>query len=225
MNIPNDVRRLLNTTTPNSVYESKLREFAGKDITFVVVGAMDGVTHDRLYPFASTNSNWSGLLVEPIKGYFEKVKANYNNRENLKFENVAISDTPGKSKIYMVDPAKIASGELPDWTGGISSLDPNGGCIGKDNVAEHVISEDIVCETFDVVAKRNDIESIDVLQVDAEGYDAIVVKQVLNCGYRPKIIFFEVNHLSDEDKFEMWTELKEMGYVVYPSTDWTCIKK
>jgi len=225
MSIPDDVRRMLNTTTPNSVYESKLRELAGKDITFVVVGAMDGVTHDRLYPFSSTNPTWSGLLVEPIKVYFERLKANYGNRENLKFENVAISDKPGEAKIYMADPAKIDSGELPDWTGGISSLIPDGGCIGGQRVAGHVVTEDIVCETFNVVAKRNGLESIDVLQVDAEGYDAIVVNQVLECGYRPSIIFFEVNHLSDEDKFEMWTNLKEMGYVVYPSTDWTCIKR
>lgn len=75
-----------------SLYKQNLECLPNNDICFVVIGAMDGVTHDELFHYAKNNPNWIGVLVEPVSFYFEKLKLNYENRENLLFVNKAITD-------------------------------------------------------------------------------------------------------------------------------------
>ena len=52
---------------------------------FVEVGAFDGLS------WSNTNclvkNNWSGIYIEPVKRYYEKLKQNLSQYKNLKFIN------------------------------------------------------------------------------------------------------------------------------------------
>ena len=69
------------------------------DVYFVVVGAMDGITDDLIYPLVK-QYNWSGLLIEPRKDKFELLKKIYNKFSNVKFVNVAIDKDKKNRKLY-----------------------------------------------------------------------------------------------------------------------------
>ena len=59
---------------------------------------------------------------------------------------------------------------------------------------------------------QQDVHSIDVLQIDAEGYDYEIIKQVDFDLVQPNIIRFEHMHLSDEDLNECINKLAPLGY-------------
>ena len=58
--------------------------------SLIQIGANDGLLFDVLNPYIK-KFNPSSLLVEPVLENFEKLKKNYNNLDNVKFENSAIS--------------------------------------------------------------------------------------------------------------------------------------
>jgi len=115
-------------------YSKILSSFENDNKFFVIVGAMDGVAHDALFPFASKNKNWSGLLIEPIKFYFDQLKVNYENRDNLIFENVAITDEPGPKDIYTIPQEHIQNKTVPSWCDGISTFNLERSAISYDGI-------------------------------------------------------------------------------------------
>lgn len=100
------------------------------NVFFVVVGAMDGVGHDRLHKHIARNPEWKGLLVEPLPDMFDKLKANYAGRDNLIFEDAAITEKEGTAEITRIPEANVDN-ECPSWADGISTLKPEIHIIGQ----------------------------------------------------------------------------------------------
>jgi hypothetical protein len=71
------------------------------DPFFIQIGANDGKTHDPLYKFV-TEFGWSGILLEPLPDIFERLKANYAGRPNLKLLNAALAPEDGSRVFYTV---------------------------------------------------------------------------------------------------------------------------
>lgn len=67
---------------------------ATKQVNFIQIGCCDGVTGDPLHDLILKNQ-WSGILIEPVQYLFERLKANYQECNNLIFCNVAISNEDG----------------------------------------------------------------------------------------------------------------------------------
>lgn len=159
---------------------------------------MDGVSHDELYPYAFKNKHWKGLLIEPVSDYFEQLKKNYENRENLIFENVAISDSSEQKQIYTVNRDAIQNGNVPFWCNGISTFNPNGPTISAEGIKDKVQTEIVKCCTFKDIVNKHHLQKIDILQIDAEGSDYDILNQIWNCGFRPKLIYIEIVHMTSE---------------------------
>lgn len=209
---------------PNN-YEKTLSALSSSPQNIVVVGAMDGVTHDRLFPHASRNKHWSGLLIEPVNSYFEKLTSNYANRENLIFENVAIASSSGEKEITVVDRDAITSGAVPAWCDGVSTFHPDSPVISQDGIREYTKTERVKCVTFAELAKKHSVDQVDILQIDAEGCDASIFKQIWQLGYRPKLICIEIVHISAEDLSEIKSTLIGARYLLsYESDDLVAIK-
>ena len=66
---------------------------------FIQIGANDGVMSDPLNKFVR-KFKWKGILIEPQKKEFIKLKKNYNDCDGLIFENLAISDKEGNIDLY-----------------------------------------------------------------------------------------------------------------------------
>lgn len=67
--------------------------------TFVQIGSNDGIKNDPLHRYIKKN-NWKGILVEPDKANFTKLKDNYSQMNGLLFENVGIGPERGEMLFY-----------------------------------------------------------------------------------------------------------------------------
>src|ERR1700761_6797871 len=74
----------------------------GEQLTFIEIGANDGVSSDPLREFI-VKYPWKGVLVEPQPDVFETLKSNYAHLENrIFFENVAIASNSGPIEMYRI---------------------------------------------------------------------------------------------------------------------------
>jgi FkbM family methyltransferase len=163
------------------------------DFFFIQVGAFDGVQADPIRKFILRH-HWQGVLIEPQKKAFAALKQNYADQPQLTFKNVAISDHNEVRTLYTV-----AEGQVPEWCQGLASFDREVILKHKEQVpglADLVETEQISCVTFQELFDELKIDKVDLLQVDAEGYDAEIVSMFPFDLVRPSIIHFERKHLS-----------------------------
>jgi FkbM family methyltransferase len=179
-------------------------------VFFVQIGAMDGASFDPIHAHVKAH-NWRGILVEPLPDMMDRLRNNYGQQKGLAFENVAITEREERRTLYRVPVEAIKSAGLPDWVMGMSTFVP-----GKlDCYKPHVIEQPVVCIPLTKLLAKHRPVKIDVLQVDAEGYDLKILKQFDFARYRPAIVNFEYVNLSREEKTEVETLLTRHGYLFY----------
>jgi FkbM family methyltransferase len=163
------------------------------DFFFVQVGANDGITCDPLYEFIQ-KYNWKGLFIEPGDVAFDKLTKLYEGEEGYLFEHCVISDVTGKITFHEHKRNGRWSGVNPPRNKKrCNALEKNSYAL-KDILSKH------------------DIKEFDLLQIDAEGLDDKIVKQVETLEFKPKIINFEFSHMSREKKKDLMEFLKSIGY-------------
>jgi len=196
------------------IYDEFFNKLDSEDIFFAVIGAMDGVNHDNTFKYAFKNKHWKGLLIEPMKDYFKKLKENYEHRENLIFENVAISDSEGYEYLFRIPSELVESGEVPSWSDGISTFYPEKNVMKEEHLISKAVKEPVLCTTFENISNKHSIEKIDVLQIDVEGCDSNVFWQIWNLNYRPKLIIIEIVNMQSKEKNKIQKILKNNSYTL-----------
>lgn len=191
-------------------YLHKLHDFLDGDIFFCEIGAMDGKRHDDMHRYIK-RYNWKGLLVEPLRDMFERLKDTYSDKKGIAFENAAVSDTDSHAKIYRVPIDIIKAHRLPGWVDGISSLYANRNEIS--HYSKFAVRETVRTTTFDTLVKKHHISRIDVLQIDTEGHDYAIFQQIFP-RFTPYMIKVEYKHLLRNEKDEIKTILQKHGYKV-----------
>jgi FkbM family methyltransferase len=183
---------------------------------FVKVGANDGITGDPCSDILLGNTNWSGLLIEPVPYCFDRLKANFHDSQRFHLEQVAIGESAAHATFYYVDSKALQSVPgLPAWFDQLGSFDRNHIVKHLDGVLDPFILEYEVqvCSLTDVLT-RHHIQNVDLLHVDVEGHDYEVLKTLDFGKYRPLAIFIEHKHLSDTHKTEMRDLLRAHGYSI-----------
>ncbi|MFM9840723.1 MAG: FkbM family methyltransferase [Cyclobacteriaceae bacterium] len=186
-----------------------------KDLFFIQIGSNDGVTNDPIRPFI-LKYRWSGILVEPIPNIFQKLVENYKDSPNLKFENVGIGDKNEMLPFYAL-PAEINE---PDWLQQIGSFSKE--AFVKNASVIPGLTEKMIIQNFHVIKwsellKRNDVKAIDLLNIDAEGFEYIILKQLKEGHILPKMILFEWGSMDDHDFSKTNDLLRSMNYKLYNS--------
>src|SRR2546426_11057106 len=157
---------------------------ATNEFFVIQIGACDGLIADPIHAWIK-RYNWRGILVEPQKIEFENLKATYRDEhDRLVFENVAIADANGMCTLYRVKDNALAAA----WERGIASLLPP-------SDSDRFIAEAVPCITFKTLLNRHHVSRIDLLQIDAEGYDFAILKQVDFRRIQPTVIRYEHRHL------------------------------
>jgi methyltransferase, FkbM family len=178
---------------------------------FIEIGSNDGIIHDPIYRYV-TQYHWSGILVEPVRYYFNKLKANYNKNDNLIFENVAISNKDELRDFYRI---KEGLNYLPDWCKGLGSFYLNILLKHKwviPNITDYIIKEKVKCVSFGSLLKKHDVKKIDLLLIDTEGYDYEIIKQIDFKNIRPSIMVYEHKHIDKKDRKDCERLLKSNSY-------------
>jgi FkbM family methyltransferase len=181
----------------------------GQELTFIQIGAFDGITKDPLHKYIRTYG-WRGVLVEPQPRPASKLRELYRGNDRIVVLQAALDRAPGKRKLFTVE-----SESAPSWAGGMASFQ-------RDHILKHsyLISgleemiRDIMvdCIPFDDVFERLASKRVDLLQIDAEGADGYILSLFPFDNVKPAIIHWETKNLTKgqrEDCFEM---LSAFGY-------------
>lgn len=189
-------------------------------IRYLQVGAFDGIAGDPMYPFIE-KYNLRGILLEPQRDAFENLKKNYSRfGDSFTFVNAAIAPEDGTRPLYRVEEGTPG----PEWLHQLASFD-------KDVLLKHsgmlpdlssqLRVENVQCITFPTLFKTIGIDEVDMLQVDAEGYDAEIVRLFDVRARKPAIVQYEHQHLNKFEQENILELLIEVGYKITISSSET----
>lgn len=184
-------------------------------VRYLQVGAFDGVSGDPIYPLIERHA-MQGILIEPQKDAFERLKTNYAHFQNFRFVNAAIADHDGHANLFRIKPG--ARG--PGWLHQIATFDRDvlmWHAHMVPNLESMIETEQVRCLTFETLFKKIGIDGVDLLQVDAEGFDAEILRLFGIPVRKPAIVRFEHKHLSIADHEKSIGLLTSQGYRVAAS--------
>jgi FkbM family methyltransferase len=175
------------------------------------VGANDGVFGDPLREHIVRHP-WRGVLIEPQPDVFQKLKSNYAGFEDrIFFENIAISDDPAPISLYRLPASHTGGG---DFAASVASFDRKTTArqlgVNPDQLEKIVVP---TARLDDIIAKYH-LDSLDILQLDTEGFDWHVLQTINLKKTRPLLIRFEHGHLSPKAIGEMTQHLNAHDYLV-----------
>lgn len=169
-------------------------------LTFLQIGAYDGVAVDDLRPVIE-NMDVRGILVEPQPEAFARLEELYHDDKRLTLVNAAIDRVPGRRTLYTTK----------NGISQVASFDRNH-LLKHSVLSSDIISHDVPCVTISDVLEQAGVHSIDLLQIDAEGYDYEIIETIDFDLITPAILRFEFSHLCPRDIDECIRMLSGHGY-------------
>ena len=179
--------------------------------SLIQIGANDGLLFDVLNQYIKKFQP-SSLLVEPLLENFEKLKKNYNNLENIKFENSAISVNNEISSLYKVKLSKIH--HYDEHILGITSFNKNH-LLEHGVKNSHITKEKVQCISIDELLIKHSIKTLDLLFIDAEGYDSKIIYDFFKNSLLRPLIIFEYIHCDYIFFRKLINRLNEINYVYF----------
>ena len=164
------------------------------DVFFVQVGANDGKLEETFLPIAE-KYGWSGIVVEPQPDAYRRLCDRVAGMKGVVAYNVAIDHGCKERTLYCVD----AEADVPAWVSGSASFDRDHllACRTRiPNIGEMIIERRVACISFDDLMADAGATHLEVLQIDAEGYDLEVLKLANIEARKPSIVRFEHLNLS-----------------------------
>lgn len=171
------------------------------NLFFIEVGANDGVTVDPLHNLIAKHK-WNGILIEPNPVAIKDLKNNYISNTNLIFEECIISENDGVIDFYYNgDNITTLHNTLCERYADVN--------FGIDKKTVPTLSL-----TFDSLLKKHNVNKVDLLMIDVEGYDAVLLKSFPYHIMKPKLVRAEHIHVSYNNNTveEMELFLTEQGY-------------
>ena len=175
-----------------------------RDGFFIEMGAVDGVLGSNTYCLEKLYG-WNGILIEPIKDYFEQIPQYRNTKYQL---NICIGQEEGLVPFTRIEGySKCLSG--------ISSLYSNQ---HRDRILREVqernqqVHVDLIpCKKLITVLNDCGVTHVDYLSIDVEGGELFVIKsmEMETNPIRPIIIGCENNY----NNAELETYLNKFSYL------------
>lgn len=199
---------------------------AQPNVFFVQVGSNDGISNDPIHDYVVHN-DWKGILVEPVKYLFEKLRSNYHNNSNqLIFENKAIAQNDGTASFYRLK--ETGDPNTPFWYSQVGSFNKQVLLSHKDrdDFESLVIEEQISTVSFSSLLAKHNINKVDLVHIDTEGYDFEILKLIDFKKLGTVIVLYEYVHLSLTDFIKSLRLMRSNGFEVFASgLDIVCVKK
>jgi FkbM family methyltransferase len=221
-------RRLYCAFRPGIRFQTEAAFKDYEDIFVLKIGANDGISHDPLGTLLLRDPRYRGVLVEPIPMYAAMLKANYGARDRFRIEQAAIAATAGTANMYYVDESalKLSQAANLSWVRCVASLDRFHvlKCLAPEM---HVAVKEapVQCLTVNALLSRNDVQKIDLLHIDAEGFDYAILRQFDFTCFHPRIVLFEHKHLTNSDRCAAKTMMEMAGYKVKEmESDFFCLR-
>ncbi len=194
--------------------DALLADFATSvpDALFLQFDANDGFTGDPLnHLIMRPDTRWRGVLVEPVAHLFAQLSERYGHDSALRLERAAIGETDGTTVIHRL---QTGPGDSL-WLDQIPSLDlgtlqRTAGQFGKAECA--TVEEAVPCLSVATLVERHSIAHLDLLVIDTEGWDWRVLQQFDLSRLQPKLVLYEHQHLSPNDRESAHRFLEQHAY-------------
>lgn len=182
---------------------------------FIQIGANDGQDFVRtVVGQQQDRCKISGILVEPQRYFYDKLKSTYAGVKGIQLLNVAISDRDESLTLYHID---YEHQDLPDWAKGLGSFSKQV-LLSHNHLIDDLESKirelPVKCMTVNELLKQSGGAQLDVLITDTEGHDFIILKQFDFANVRPRLIVYESKHLSPADFAACEKMLSGFGYKI-----------
>lgn len=210
-------------------------------LTFVNLGANDGVTADPVYPFIR-RFDWAGLMVEPLPHVAERLRQNMRDHPGVRVAEAIVAVRP--RTLWYVDPAAGGVGYVNEQIGStsrthlletIALLRANAAHIPLEppilaeyadrlpdgpkptetfdpRIEDHVRELRAPCFTFDELMAHYGQARVDFLNLDLEGADFEVFSSIDLDRWDPRVICIEMATMGDEERRTTEERLEAHGY-------------
>lgn len=183
-------------------------------VVFVQVGGNDGILADPISPYARLH-RWTGIIMEPVPMYFERLTQTYIGYPDIKLLNIAIGPHVGLQEIYFVHDEVIQRRRSAGGDGmgqGVASFEVEH--VRKCGYVDAEIDSVIVPvePLSNVFASINN--HVDVLLIDVEGAELAVV-QSMDWAYPIDLIILETDHMSRWQRSKLEAILLPRGFRIF----------
>jgi FkbM family methyltransferase len=160
------------------------------------------------------------ILVEPMSKFNKSLLKCYEGIDNLFIENIAITDdVDKKSEVFYlhekmdenVEQASLLKSHInkvfnrPEYT--------------SDKPYDlQLIEMKVNCSTINELFNKYELKNIDILFIDAEGFDSKIIKSIDFDNFNVSKIYYENMHI---DAVDMSNFLENLGYKVSNGTSYT----
>ena len=193
------------------------------NFTVVQIGANDGITHDPIHKFIKRDE-WKGVLLEPQPDvYHEFLTKIYAKNKGIHPLCAAIGEKDGTQPIYKVGFSSMR------WATGLASFSKEkieqafkDGIVASNcrrfgieiptDQSQWISHEDVQVIAPATLIQTYNLQHIDLLQIDAEGYDLEVIRIFDIPKTRPQAIIFENVGLNAADYAACLQLLEEQNY-------------
>lgn len=208
----NENKNFLHQPSLENVLGHFYKELQG--FKFLQIGGYDGVGNDYINEYIQYYS-WQGVIIEPQPEAFLRLQEKYEKNNRIKLLNQAISEKNENRPLYRVNPkfakychcdsGQLASFYRPHIEKHLIGLEEN---LYKDAID----TIDVECITISSILENHDLQSIDLLMIDCEGYDLEILSFFDFNMTEPKVIVFEYLHCNWGQVNLELKRLAEFGY-------------
>lgn len=195
------------------------------DFFVLQIGANDGMTHDPIHKFIKRD-RWKGVLMEPQTMVFqEELYPLYDHQPGIEVVNAALGDQDGEATLYCIGFSEAR------WATGLASFDRSvldksfaSGHVERQakkegidvpvNANERIAEVKVPVLSVETIIDKYQVQKIDLLQIDTEGYDFEIIRLFDLTKIRPRVISYENMHLSRMDQEACCRHLKSNNYQV-----------
>jgi len=206
-----------------SDFLSKYSKSKPGNFTVVQIGANDGITHDPIHKFIKRD-DWKGVLLEPQPDVFHEFLTKiYAKNKGIRPLCAAIGEKDGTQPIYKVGFSTMR------WATGLASFSKEkiekafeDGIVASNckrfgieipaDQSQWISHEEVQVIAPSTLIQTYGLDHIDLLQIDAEGYDLEVIRIFDIPKTQPQAIIFENVGLNAEDYASCLQLLEEQNY-------------
>jgi FkbM family methyltransferase len=192
-------------------------------LNIIQVGACDGTSSDPMYQYLKAGSA-RAILIEPNPFAFERLQRAYADIPGVTLIPSALGEHDGEATLYRVKESGKTASEI-DWSLQFASF-------SRAHVKRHGVKANqiecitVQCHTLSSVMKQQGMNRIDLLQIDAEGFDGAIVRMALQLTILPSCINFEHVHLPLFERNRLFDALKTHNYLLgYDSWNILAVQK
>ncbi|MGH2976216.1 MAG: FkbM family methyltransferase [Solirubrobacterales bacterium] len=151
---------------------------------------------------------------------FERLRRNYRGRDGIAFENAAITEMDGPVPFYHVPDGppwatefgSLSRAEVVQTLDATRKYATEAADVAFPDLSDQIERIEVPGLTFESLCGKHGIERLDLLLIDAEGYDWEIIKGIDFALHRPRLLIFESLHFSLEERGQSRAHLEGLGY-------------